>query len=91
MDPGDLCGNYEITGFPAALSETQRNDTTIHLIIYNTMPGKHANLATDDLLLDYAQSAYAQSATTDRGLTTMPNPHGISGGGVWYIPRSLSE
>jgi hypothetical protein len=80
-----LKGVYEIAGFPAAMVKLTKiknhTDFFIHLAIYSTIPGINANPTDDNLLLDYAESAF-----TPDGPMEMPHPEGISGGGIWYIP-----
>jgi hypothetical protein len=88
IEPTALEGNYEVTGFPAALTETHGKKTTIHFFVYNTIPGKHSRPGTDQLLLNYSEEARVQYKTVDQGLVAMPEPGGISGGGIWYIPTS---
>ena len=85
MRPDEEYGNYEVTGFPAGLSERiSRLESKVWLIIYNTKPGK--NTKSDDLVLDYAESAFRQLPGGERVLTPLPHPSGISGGGIWYTP-----
>lgn len=70
--PGDF---YKLTSKPV--------EENIPLTIYITKPGKSANEMGDRLFLEYGKNT--QSPEGD--VFDMPQPEGISGGGIWAVPR----
>lgn len=82
----DTAGPYMVGGFPAGFRRQEQrtpNHTNfvIPLALYITHPLPQEDLTSGDIVLSYERSAIGPT-----GLGEMALPHGMSGGGIWYIP-----
>ncbi len=77
-------GTYAILGLSPdfrRLGSDPTNQNHIPLVYGFVKPGKHADPKHDRLFLHFAEKA-----VKDQNLVPMPNPGGLSGGGIWSVP-----
>jgi hypothetical protein len=91
IDPRHLfkdVGFYLVTGMPAATTQVTKKDGitnyNFHIVVYGTEPIDQPD--ADGVF----RLQYLPDAMTHNGPAKMPEPHGMSGGAVWYVPPDAS-
>jgi len=75
-------------GFPTGFARQQR-DNSGHLNIIAPMMMYGTHLVRDDksIVMGYAKTGFSP----EQGIKEMPSPSGMSGGGIWLIPKKLER
>jgi hypothetical protein len=85
-------GTYVAIGFPAELKRATETNTgqvniVLPLLVYVTHAIAVDNLGAGDIVFDYGRTGVNQTGQENM----MAEPHGMSGGGMWYSPPLREE